>query len=139
MDAARQPSRRRRDQALVDGEIEVQLRLECGDGFGDRLPHSEGYSETVRRKINEIGNAAWMLGEENWVHLLQRRVSYGCWDYIAVRKAEAPKLKPVYRIIQSLAREPRKETREKPAAGEVMAVDGGTPMATGPPGMTRLP
>lgn len=100
----------------------------------DRLPHKDGYSEPVRRKISELGNAAWMLGDENWVHLVQRRVSYGCWDYIAVRKAEAPKMRPVYRIIQSLAREPRKDSREKPAAAEVMAVDGGTPMSTGPPG-----
>ena len=99
----------------------------------DRLPHSEGYSEFVRRKIGDIANAAWMLGDENWVHLVQRRVSYGCWDYIAVRKAEAPKMKPVYRIIQSLAREPRKGNRESPAAAEVTATDGGAPFATGPP------
>jgi hypothetical protein len=74
-----------------------------------------------------------MLGDENWVHLVQRRVSYGCWDYIAVRKTEVPKLKPVYRIIQSLAREPRKGNREKPAAAEVNTADGGAPFATGPP------
>ena len=55
--------------------------------------------------------AAWMLGDENWVHLVQRRVSYGCWEYIAVRKAETPKLKPVYRIIQSLAASSAKEKR----------------------------
>ena len=48
---------------------------------------SDGYSDAIRRKINELGNAAWMLGDENWLHLVQRRVSYGCWDYIAVRKA----------------------------------------------------
>jgi hypothetical protein len=99
----------------------------------DRLAHREGYSEPVRRKIGELGNAAWMLGAENWVHLVQRRVSYGCWDYIAVRKAEAGKMKPVYRIIQSLAREPRQGSREKLVAAEVIAADGGTPMATGPP------
>ncbi len=99
----------------------------------DRLPHKDGYSEHVRRKIGELGNAAWMLGDENWVHLVQRRVSYGCWDYIAVRKTEVPKLKPVYRIIQSLAREPRKGNREKPAAAEVNTADGGAPFATGPP------
>ena len=99
----------------------------------DRLPHKDGYSEPVRRKISELGNAAWMLGDENWVHLVQRRVSYGCWDYIAVRKAEAPKMKPVYRIIQSLAREPRKGNREKAAAADVIAPDGRTPMPTGPP------
>jgi hypothetical protein len=100
----------------------------------DRLPHRGGYSEPVQRKIGELGNAAWMLGEENWLHLVQRRVSYGCWDYIAVRKAEAGKLKPVQRIIQSLAREPRKGDREKPAAAAVNAPDGETPFATGPPG-----
>jgi hypothetical protein len=99
----------------------------------DRLMHSEGFDEPVRCKLGELGNAAWMLGEENWVHLVQRRVSYGCWDYIAVRKAEAPKLKPVYRIIQSLAREPRKSNSGKPAAAEVNATDGGVPFATGPP------
>jgi hypothetical protein len=99
----------------------------------DRLPHRDGYADAIRRKINELGNAAWMLGAENWLHLVQRRVSYGCWDYIAVRKAETPKLKPVYRIIQSLAREPGKGKGEKLAAAEVMVVDGGTQMATGPP------
>ena len=99
----------------------------------DRLSHNEGYSEALRRKIGDLGNAAWMLGAENWVHLLQRRVAPGCWDYIAVRKADMPKLKPVHRIIQSLAREPRKGKDEKHVAAEVMAVDGGTQMATGPP------
>ena len=99
----------------------------------DRLPHRGGYSEPVQRKIGELGNAAWMLGEENWLHLVQRRVSYGCWDYIAVRKAEAGKMKPVYRIIQSLAREPRKSNPGKAAAADVIAPDGGTSMATGPP------
>lgn len=99
----------------------------------DRLPHKDGYADIIRRKINELGNAAWMLGDENWVHLVQRRVSYGCWEYIAVRKAEAPKLKPVYRLIQDLAREPRKSKGEKPASSEVMAGDGGPPLATGPP------
>jgi hypothetical protein len=99
----------------------------------DRQMHSEGYDEPTRRKIGELGNAAWSLGDENWVHLIQRRVSYGCWDYIAVRKAEAPKLKPVYRIIQSLAREPRKGNRERPTAPEGTATDGGAPFATGPP------
>lgn len=93
----------------------------------DRLPHNDGYSEPVRRRIGELGNAAWMLGEENWVHLVQRRVSYGCWDYIAVRKAEASKLKPVYRIIQLLAAEGGKEKRG--LANEPTA----TVKATGPP------
>ena len=68
-----------------------------------------------------------MLGEENWLHLVQRRVSYGCWDYIAVRKAEAPKLKPVYRIIQSLAANGTKEKRG-PSAELTVTVN-----ATGPP------
>lgn len=93
----------------------------------DRLPHSEGYSEPVRRKIGELGNAAWMLGEENWVHLVQRRVSTGCWNYIAVRKAETPKLKPVYRIIQSLAAKGAKEKRSSSAEPTA------TVNATGPP------
>ena len=124
---------------VADAQPGDSITYYTGHLSRDRLPHRDGYADAVRRKISELGNAAWMLGEENWLHLVQRRVSYGCWDYIAVRKAEVPKLKPVYRIIQSLAREPRKETREKLAAGEVMAVDGGTPMATGPPGMTRLP
>ena len=99
----------------------------------DRLPHRDGYADAIRRKIGELGNAAWMLGDENWVHLVQRRVSYGCWDYIAARKADAPKMKPVYRIIQSLAREPRKGNREKAAAADVIAPGGRTPMPTGPP------
>lgn len=104
----------------------------------DRLPHKDGYSEPVRRKIGELGNAAWMLGDENWVHLVQRHVSYGCWDYIAVRKAEAPKMKPVYRIIQSLAREPHKGNREKPAALDELTPGGVTPFATGPPATCLL-
>ena len=99
----------------------------------DRLAHREGYSEPVRRKIGELGNAAWMLGAENWVHLIQRRVAMGCWEYIAVRRPDMPKLKPVYRIIQSLAREPRKGNREKATALDVIAPDGSTPMPTGPP------
>lgn len=93
----------------------------------DRLPHKDGYSEPVRRKIGELANAAWMLGDENWMHLVQRRVSYGCWDYIAVRKAEAPKMKPVYRIIQSLAANGTKEKRG-PSAELTVTVN-----ATGPP------
>ncbi len=93
----------------------------------DRLPHSEGYDERMRRKLGELGNAAWALGDENWLHLVQRRVSYGCWDYIVVRKAEVPKLKPVYRIIQSLAAKGAKEKRS-PVADLMEAVT-----ATGPP------
>lgn len=93
----------------------------------DRLPHNEGYSEAIRRKIGELGNSAWMLGDENWVHLVQRRVSYGCWAYIAVRKTEVPKLKPVYRIIQALAARSGKEKSSVPA-------DSSAPLsATGPP------
>lgn len=99
----------------------------------DRMMHSEGYEEPVRRKIGELGNAAWSLGDENWVHLIQRRIGMGAWEYIAVRKAERPKQKPVYRIIQSLAREPRKGNRESPTAPEVTATDGRAPFATGPP------
>jgi len=94
----------------------------------DRLMHSEGFDEPVRRKLGELGNAAWMLGEENWVHLVQRRVSYGCWAYIAVRKAEVPKLKPVYRIIQSLAAKGAKEKRGPSSEADM------TLNATGPPG-----
>lgn len=93
----------------------------------DRLPHKDGYSEHIRRKIGELGNAAWMLGAENWVHLVQRRVSYGCWDYIALRKAEVAKMTPVYRIIQSLA---TKVTKEKRGPSTELTV---TVNATGPP------
>ena len=93
----------------------------------DRLPHRDGYADAIRRKISELGNAAWMLGDENWVHLVQRRVSYGCWDYIAVRKADAPKMKPVYRIIQSLSTNGTKEKRSSSAELTV------TVTATGPP------
>lgn len=96
----------------------------------DRQMHSEGYEEPLRRKIGELGNAAWSLGDENWVHLIQRRVSYGCWDYIVVRKAEAPKLKPVYRIIQSLA---TRAAREKPQPSAGVAAS-----ATGPPSMMAV-
>ena len=93
----------------------------------DRLPHRDGYADAIRRKIGELGNAAWMLGDENWVHLVQRRVSYGCWDYIAARKADAPKMKPVYRIIQSLSTNGTKEKRSSSAELTV------TVTATGPP------
>ena len=93
----------------------------------DRLPHRDGYADAIRRKISELGNAAWMLGDENWVHLVQRRVSYGCWDYIAVRKADAPKMKPVYRIIQSLS---TNGTKEKSSSSAELTV---TVTATGPP------
>lgn len=118
---------------VADAKPGARIVYYTGHLSRDRLPHIDGYSDVVRRKINELGNAAWMLGEENWVHLVQRRVSYGCWDYIAVRKTEAGKMKPVYRIIQSLAREPRKGKGEKPAVAAVLAADGGTSMATGPP------
>lgn len=93
----------------------------------DRLPHIDGYSEAVRRKIGELGNAAWMLGDENWVHLIQRRVSMGCWEYIAVRRADTPKQKPVYRIIQSLAARSGKEKSSVPAESSAPV------SATGPP------
>ncbi len=118
---------------VADAQPGATIVYYSGHLSRDRQMHSEGYSEPVRRKIGDLGNAAWMLGDENWVRLVQRRVSYGCWDYIAVRKAEAGKMKPVYRIIQSLAREPRKGNREKPVAAEVNATDGGAPFATGPP------
>lgn len=118
---------------VADAKPGARIVYYTGHLSRDRLPHNDGYSEAVRRKIGELGNAAWMLGDENWVHLIQRRVSMGCWEYIAVRRADTPKQKPVYRIIQSLAREPRKTSREKPAAGEAGARDGGMPRATGPP------
>ena len=79
---------------VVDAQPGDQIVYYTGHLSRDRLPHSEGYSEAIRRKIGELGNSAWMLGEEYWVHLVQRRVSTGCWDYIAVRRAETPKLKP---------------------------------------------
>ena len=109
---------------VADAQPGDRLVYYTGHLSRDRLPHSEGYSEPVRRKVNEIGNAAWMLGEENWLHLVQRRVSYGCWDYIGVRKAGVPKLKPVYRIIQSLAAHAPKEKRSPDALNAT---------ATGPP------
>ena len=112
---------------VADAQAGDSMTYYTGHLSRDRLPHSEGYSETVRRKISELGNAAWMLGEENWVHLVQRRVSYGCWDYLAVRKAEAPKMKPVYRIIQSLA---TNGTKEKPSPSAELTA---TVNATGPP------
>jgi len=112
---------------VADAQPGDSITYYTGHLSRDRLPHSEGYAETVRRKIGELGNAAWMLGEENWLHLVQRRVSYGCWDYLAVRKAEAPKLKPVYRIIQSLAANGAKEKRG-PSAELTVTVN-----ATGPP------
>ena len=94
----------------------------------DRQVHSEGYPESVRRKIGEIGNCAWMLAAENWLHLIQRRTGYGCWDYIAVRKAETPRLTPVYRIITALAASGSKAstTQSKTLAANLNA--------TGPPG-----
>ncbi|WP_373504647.1 hypothetical protein [Aestuariivirga sp.] len=94
----------------------------------DRQTHGEGYPEPVRRKIGEIGNCAWMLADEHWVHLMQKRIGIGFWEYIAVRKAETPKLKPVYRVIQSLASKGAKEKRDSPA-GLTATVN-----ATGPPG-----
>jgi len=135
--SAQAPARMMNDVDLcvwvADAQPGATIVYYSGHLSRDRQMHSEGYSEPVRRKIGDLGNAAWMLGDENWVRLVQRRVSYGCWDYIAVRKAEAGKMKPVYRIIQSLAREPRKGNREKPVAAEVNAADGGAPFATGPP------
>ena len=80
----------------------------------DRQAHGEGYPEPLRRKIGEIGNCAWMLGDEHWVHLIQKRIGYGCWEYIAVRKAETPKLKPVYRIITALAASGSKASIRQP-------------------------
>ncbi len=113
---------------VVDAQPGDRIAYYTGHLSRDRLPHSEGYSEAIRRKIGELGNCAWMLGEEYWVHLVQRRVSTGCWDYIAVRRAETPKLKPVYRIIQSLAANGGREKRGLSA--ELTA----TVNATGPPG-----
>ena len=113
---------------VVDAQPGDSLVYHTGHLSRDRLPHNDGYSDAIRRKIAELGNAAWMLGEENWLHLVQRRVSYGCWDYIAVRKAEAPKMKPVYRIIQSLAANGAKEKRG-PSSEAAMTLN-----ATGPPG-----
>jgi hypothetical protein len=112
---------------VTDAKSGDSLVYYTGHLSRDRLPHNDGYSEAIRRKIVELGTAAWMLGEENWVHLVQRRVSYGCWDYIAVRKAQAPKLKPVYRIIQLLAAKGAKD--KKGLANEPAA----TVNATGPP------
>ena len=118
---------------VADAQPGDSITYYTGHLSRDRLSHNEGYSEAIRRKIGELGNAAWMLGNENWVHLIQRRVAMGCWEYIAVRRPDMPKLKPVYRIIQSLAREPRKGNREKAAAADVIAPDGSTSMPTGPP------
>jgi hypothetical protein len=93
----------------------------------DRMMHSEGYAEPVRRKISELGNAAWSLGDENWLHLIQRRIGIGAWEYIAVRQAERPKQKPVYRIIQSLAARAVKE-KPQPSAGVAASATGPPPM-----------
>jgi hypothetical protein len=112
---------------VADAQPGDSITYYTGHLSRDRLPHRDGYSESVRRKINELGNAAWMLGEENWLHLVQRRVSCGCWDYIAVRKAEVPKLKPVYRIIQSLAAKVTKDKRG-PSVELTVKIN-----ATGPP------
>jgi hypothetical protein len=112
---------------VADAKSGDSITYYTGHLSRDRLPHKYGYSDAIRRKINELGNAAWMLGDENWLHLVQRRVSYGCWDYIAVRKAEAPKLKPVYRIIQSLDAKGAKQKRG-PSAELTVTVN-----ATGPP------
>jgi hypothetical protein len=109
---------------VADAKPGARIVYYTGHLSRDRLPHIDGYSEAVRRKIGELGNAAWKLGEVNWVHLIQRRVSYGCWEYIAVRRAETPKQKPVYRIIQSLAAHVAKEKRSPDAL---------TVSATGPP------
>jgi len=113
---------------VADAKPGASIVYYTGHLSRDRLPHIEGYSEAVCRRVGELGDAAWMLGEESWLDLIQRRVSYGCWDYIAVRKAEAPKLKPVYRIIQSLATRAAKEKPQPPA--------GVAASATGPPSMT---
>jgi len=130
-DAAVAPARMMNDVDLcvwvADARPGDRIVYYTGHLSRDRLAHREGYSEPVRRKIGELSNAAWMLGVENWVHLVQRRVSYGCWDYIAVRKAEMPKLKPVYRIIQSLAAKGAKEKRSSSAEPTA------TVNATGPP------
>ena len=109
---------------VADARPGARIVYYTGHLSRDRLPHIDGYSEAVRRKIGELGNAAWMLGNENWVHLIQRRVSMGCWEYIAVRRADSPKQKPVYRIIQSLAAHATKERRSPDALNET---------ATGPP------
>ena len=112
---------------VADAQPGDSMTYYTGHLSRDRLAHRDGYADAIRRKINEIGNAAWMLGEENWLHLVQRRVSYGCWDYIGLRKAEVPKMKPVYRIIQSLAADGTKEKRSTSAELTV------TVNATGPP------
>lgn len=109
---------------VADAKPSARIVYYTGHLSRDRLPHNDGYSEAVRCKIGELGNAAWMLGDENWVHLVQRRVMAGCWEYIAVRRADTPKQKPVYRIIQSLAAQASKEKRSPHA----FAVS-----ATGPP------
>ena len=109
---------------VADAKPGARIVYYTGHLSRDRLPHIDGYTEAVRRKIGELGNAAWMLGNENWVHLIQRRVSMGCWEYIAVRRADTPKQRPVYRIIQSLAAHVAKEKRSPDAL---------TVSATGPP------
>ena len=112
---------------VADAQPGDSITYYTGHLSRDRLPHRDGYADAVRRKISELGNAAWMLGEEKWLHLVQRRVSYGCWDYISVRKADAPKMKSVYRIIQSLSTNGTKEKRSSSAEPTVTAT------ATGPP------
>jgi hypothetical protein len=109
---------------VADAKPGARIVYYTGHLSRDRLPHNDGYSEAVRRKIGELGNAAWMLGNENWVHLVQRRVMAGSWEYIAIRRADTPKQKPVYRIIQSLAAHAPKERR----SSDAFAVS-----ATGPP------
>ena len=68
---------RRRDLVVTDIMNDVDLCVWVADAkpgarivyytghlSRDRLPHNDGYSEAVRRKIGELGNAAWMLGNE---------------------------------------------------------------------------
>lgn len=49
---------------VADARPGARIVYYSGHLSRDRLPHNDGYSEAVRRKIGELGNAAWLLGNE---------------------------------------------------------------------------
>lgn len=82
---------------LADAEPGDQIVYWRGWLSHDTCAVRNGLTEIERKRLSRVAHQAWRMCEAGQVHLVQRRVSFGVFDYIATARPK-PRRIPAVKI-----------------------------------------
>jgi hypothetical protein len=85
---------------LADADPGDQIVYWRGWLAHDTCAVRNGLTEIERKRLSRIAQQAWRMCEAGQAHLVQRRVSVGVFDYIAIARPK-PRRTPTVKIMEA--------------------------------------